>query len=280
MPGTAELRWSLREMTSRLSQSSPDSDKVLDLIRRDPTATMTLQGLRPDPYQRRILSNRSGRNRRLILNCGRQVGKSTVGSCLTVAVALGEPGSLVLLLSPSQRQSGELFRKCLEAYAILGYPVPALSETRTWLDLANGSRIVSLPGSEATVRGYSSAALLVIDEASRCSDELYNSCRPFLAVSGGTLCLLSTPWVKAGFFHEAWVGGDPSWERIAVPSSECPRISRQFLQSERIALGQRVYQREYQCQFSDVSDSCFFDPRDIARVFDNPVKMAPLFEET
>ena len=35
------------------------------------------------------------------------------------------------------------------------------------LELANGSRVVSLPGSERTTRGYSKAALIILDEAAR-----------------------------------------------------------------------------------------------------------------
>ena len=35
-----------------------------------------------------------------------------------------------------------------------------------------------------------------------------------LAVSGGRLIGLSTPWGKRGWFHAAWTSGDPSWERV------------------------------------------------------------------
>ena len=41
--------------------------------------------------------------------------------------------------------------------------------------LPNGSRIVGLPGTEATVRGFSAVSLLLIDEASRVVDEMYQS---------------------------------------------------------------------------------------------------------
>jgi hypothetical protein len=48
----------------------------------------------------------------------------------------------------------------------------------------NGSRIVGLPGSEGTIRGFSAVSLLLVDEASRVPDELYLAVRPMLAVSG------------------------------------------------------------------------------------------------
>ena len=51
--------------------------------------------------------------------------------------------------------------------------------------LPNGSRIVGLPGTEATVRGFSAVSLMLIDEAARVADEMYKALRPMLAVSGG-----------------------------------------------------------------------------------------------
>jgi hypothetical protein len=50
--------------------------------------------------------------------------------------------------------------------------------------LSNGSRIVGLPGTEAAVRGFSAALLIVIDEATRVADEMYRALRPMLAVGG------------------------------------------------------------------------------------------------
>ena len=68
---------------------------------------------------------------------------------------------------------------------------------------ANGSRILSLPGTEKTVRCYSGVVLLIIDEAARVDDALYRAGRPMLAVSKGRLSAFSTPFGKRGWFHDA-----------------------------------------------------------------------------
>jgi hypothetical protein len=65
--------------------------------------------------------------------------------------------------------------------------------TPSKLEPANGSRIVGLPGREATVRSLSSVTLLVVDEASEVADDLYRSLRPMLAVNNGRLVLMSAP---------------------------------------------------------------------------------------
>jgi hypothetical protein len=111
--------------------------------------------------------------------------------------------------------------------------------------------MVALPGTEATVRGYSGASMVLIDEAARVKDEVYWTLRPMMAVSNGDLWLMSTPWGKRGFFYEAWEFGGEDWTRISVPATECPRIPKEFLEEERGALGGVWFGQEYLCQFRD-----------------------------
>jgi LAGLIDADG-like domain len=200
-------------------------------------------------------------------------GKSSVSAALAIKTALLEPGSPVLLLSPSQRQSGELFRKVLDLYQALGRPVPSVRETALQLELANGSRVLSLPGTEGTVRGFSRVALLVIDEAARVSDPLYYAVRPMLAVSRGRLVALSTPFGQRGWFHAEWTGGG-EFERVRVTADQVPRISKEFLAEERRALGDRWFAQEYQCSFESTVDAVF-DYRDIQAALSADVE--PLF---
>src|SRR5262245_42474034 len=82
-------------------------------IRQDPAQLMNLGGMRPDPWQVRLL--RSSSTRTLIL-CSRQVGKSTVAAALALKTALLRPPATVLIVSRAQRQSAELLRKVKELY--------------------------------------------------------------------------------------------------------------------------------------------------------------------
>jgi hypothetical protein len=122
--------------------------------------------------------------------------------------------------------------------------------------LENGSRIITLPGSEKTIRGFSGAGLLLVDEASRVDDGLYYAIRPMLAVSGGSLMMLSTPYGKRGVFYEEWTGG-VGWERYQVPARECPRIPSSFLEEERQVLPSWVFRQEYECSFEETEDQVF-----------------------
>jgi len=231
----------------------------------DPVLFARSAGIEPDPWQAQVLRSSSDR---LLLNCSRQSGKSFITSILALHGALYTPDSLILMLSPSLRQSGELFRKALALYRSLGRPVPAESETALTLTLTNGSRIVSLPGTkDGTVRGFSGVDLIVIDEAAWVQDALYLSVRPMLAVSGGRLVALSTPHGTRGWFFNAWRGSEP-WERYEVPATLCPRIASAFLEEEKRNMGEWWFAQEYLNQFLE-SEAQPFARDDVERAFDD-----------
>lgn len=210
-------------------------------------------GFEPDPWQVDLLRSEAPR---VLLNCARQAGKSTMAALLALHAALYEPGSLVLLLSPSLRQSSELFKKALAAYRALGAPVPAITESALRLELENECRIVSLPGKHDTVRGFSGVRLLVVDEAARVPEDLYFAIRPMLAVSQGRLLALSTPFGTRGWWYDAWRSDEP-WERYEVPATKCPRIAPEFLDQERRTMGEWWFAQEYECRFLDAENQPF-----------------------
>jgi hypothetical protein len=227
-------------------------------------------GIVPDGWQGDFLRSSADR---VLLNCSRQSGKSTMSAVIALHRALYHPGSLVLCLAPALRQSQELFAKIAGFYRDLGRPVAPQGERKLSLELENNSRIITLPGSEKTIRGFSGAALLLVDEASRVDDELYFAVRPMLAVSGGSLIMLTTPYGKRGFFFEEWSGAH-GWERYEVPASQCPRISEEFLEEERASLPPFIFRQEYECSFEETDDQVFTTDM-IDRAVTNEVK--PLF---
>jgi hypothetical protein len=77
-----------------------------------------------------------------------------------------------------------------------------------------------------------------------------------LAVSRGRMICLSTPWGRRGWFFETWHGKE-EWQRVRIPAQECPRISKEFLAQERLAIGDRWFEQEYECRFLDTINSVF-----------------------
>jgi hypothetical protein len=209
----------------------------------------------PDPWQAEFLR---AQERQILLNCHRQAGKSTAAAIKALHRAWFIPKSTVLLVSPSLRQSSELFKKVSD-YLDLMPDKPAFMPTDNQLsfELPNGSRVISLPGKEGTIRGYSSVDLLIEDEASQVDDSTYKATRPMLAVSAGQHVLMSTPHGQRGHFFTTWDKGGRGWKRVMVPVTFCKRISREFLAEERVTLGDLWYRQEYMCEFLADLNSIF-----------------------
>jgi Phage terminase large subunit len=221
----------------------------------DPVLLARRCGIEPDPWQCDLLRSKA---KQIILLCSRQSGKSTTTALIALHEAMYNPGALILLLAPALRQSQELFRKLRSFYNGLQITANLPEDNSLRIELPNGSRVISLPGAtDAKVRGFSSVSLLIVDEASRVTDPLYYGLRPVLAVSGGRIIMLSTPFGRRGFFFEEYMSGGPSWERVKITARDCPRIPKDWLEDERRAIGQWWFDQEYGCEFKDTTDQCF-----------------------
>jgi hypothetical protein len=244
------------------------------VIRPTPLEFARQAGFTLDPWQEQVLATVEQKGTQVLLNCSRQVGKSTVIGLLAAYGALYDPGSLTLILGPADRQSTELYRKCLDVLRAVGAPA-AESQTQTGIEL-NGSRVLALPGKAQTIRGFSKVARLFVDEAGFAPDDLYYAVRPMLAVSGGSIYLLSTPNGRQGFFYKEWSEGADDWLRISVPAWECPRISPEWLENERRRVGDYWFRQEFGCEFLDAEHQVF-RTEDIERAFSAGAERGALY---
>jgi hypothetical protein len=221
----------------------------------DPVLLALDCGIVPDPWQASLLRERP---RRSLLLCSRQSGKSTVTALQALWQAVYEPG-LVVIVSPSQRQSAEMLRTLMLFHTKLEGAPPLIGESVLKVELANGARIIALPGVEKTVRGLANVSLAIVDEASRVDDELLTAIRPMMATSegGGRLIALTTPHGRRGWFYEAWTKPGGDWNRVCVPVTDCPRIGEEFLAAEMRELGPLRYSEEYSLEFVDNDEAVF-----------------------
>lgn len=227
---------------------------ALDLaMALDPVVFGHESGIDLDPWQQTVSRSAA---KRIMLCCSRQSGKSTTTAMIALHDTIYRPEFNILLLSPSLRQSSELFRRVLAILNKLPDRPPVIEENKLSLQFANLSRIVSLPASESTVRGFT-ADKIIIDEAARVPDDLYRAVRPMLATRQGQLTLMSTPFGRRGFFFDEWTAGGDAWERVLIPATQCPRITPEFLAEEKRSMGEVWYNSEYLCMFSETVNSVF-----------------------
>jgi hypothetical protein len=212
-------------------------------------------GINPDPWQANLLRSRSPR---IILNCSRQSGKSTICAALGLHESIYRRPSFGMAIAPSQDQSGELMMKFDEFRGAVELSSDYLdTDTKLAVKFANGNRFIARPGSAKTSRGKSAVTLLLEDEASWVDDLLKQSVSPMLAVSGGRYIMMSTPFGKRGHFFDTWTNAK-NWEKYEITADQCPRITAEFLQSELDnGMPKNFWLQEYYCQFMDTEDQLF-----------------------
>jgi Terminase large subunit, T4likevirus-type, N-terminal len=233
----------------------------------DPVLFAQRVGLIPDAWQCDLLRSKA---RQILVCAARQTGKSTACALMAAHCAIYKAG-LVLLISPSMRQSNEIYKKTREF--LRAADVEVIEESQLRLTLENGARVLCLPGTGETVRGFS-PDLVVCDEGAFVQDDLMGAIRPMLVASGGRLVMISSPLGARGAFYTAWSEGGNDWERYRVPWTECTRLDREWIASERRQLGPYLFASEYECAFLSPIDSVF-NFEDIARMVTRDVK--PLF---
>lgn len=229
-------------------------------------------GWNPDPWQVRVLETE---RKRVLLNCTRQAGKTSVTAVAALHTAIFNPRSLTLVFSKSQRQSTELVAKIAHHLATMDRPPATDGEAKKEIVLRNGSRIVSLPGDGATTRGFSAPTFIVEDEAGFVLDELYEAILPMLARSNGRLWLLSTPNGRRGHFYTAWSSASDRWHRERVTAHDVPHITADYLADMREELGPYRFKQEFECQFVEANQQ-FFSDAAIERAFARSAPLLPL----
>ncbi len=244
-------------------------------------------GFKPFPWQSGVLSSR---HKRKHINGSRQSGKSTIVSAVPCHSAKYYPNSLSIILAPTEKQATEDILKVKEFIASDPTYPELKRDSQDELALDNGSRILVIPATERSARGYSNPRVIVLDEASRIPDVVYKSgVRPML--TDNTECemfAISTPNGKQGFFYESsksdrferyeirspWtVDPGDSWNLLKymeellyqemmrdrnIAAWFSPRHFNLQEQLENLeAMGMQQYQQEYCCEFVEQEDMVF-----------------------
>lgn len=199
-------------------------------------------GVTPTAWQEQFLRARRGAS--ILVLTARQVGKTTAAAWAMTHTALFEPGSLSVVACPAQRQSAEAVRKVRDVLHQCGAKI--VTDNVFGLELANGARVLALPGSDDSIRGLTVDGWIIADEAAQLKLNLMSALRPMRARRPkARLAMLSTAWSRIDPFWSAWESsGD--WMRIKATVDEHPSLFPQtFLDDERVNLGEEGYKREY-----------------------------------
>jgi len=232
------------------------SDNGADAIPGDPIEFATLVGIDPEGWQADILTSE---HKAKVLLCARRTGKSTTAAVMALHKALINPGFETIFVARNLEQAQIPYLMAVSMYRSLGRPVPAISERRTGLELANGATMRAMSAVERSKRGFS-ADFLCVDEASRIDEPAYyGALLPSITRSAGYVWLMSTPATRHGFFADTWHDDGDEWERtkITVEDSEYFQAHPEKLEMVRSKVPDWYWRREYLCEFLEDEQTLF-----------------------
>ena len=202
-----------------------------------------------DKWQKDVLACKGN----VVLRSGRQVGKSTVISIKAGEFACNNDKKTILVIASVERQAFLIFEKILDyIYNNYKHMIKRGKDrpTKSRIKLNNGSVIHALPTglSGYGIRGYT-IDLLIADEAAFIEEAVWSAVLPMLAVTGGDIILLSTPFGKGGYFFNCFQ--DEAYTSFHISSEACARIPKEFLAQKRKEMSRLQYAQEFLGEFVD-----------------------------
>ena len=245
--------------------------------RLDPARMMADAGLEPDPHQIELLDCQE---ENVLVVWPRQSGKSQTCATKLLHQACFDPGDIIILAGEKQKQAVEVFEKAYSLHGQLSRlgDLPGVSRAGEEMAFDNGSRVIALPSTVESIRGYA-AKLVLIDEAAFTADGTLAKVSPMLTTTRGRLICASTPNGSTGWFHDAWHHGGNGWHRLTVSVEQMlaypkPRLTAAELERQRLVLTPIEYRQEYGLEWLD-GDLQFFPTETIEAALCDEVE--PLF---
>ena len=220
-----------------------------------------------DKWQQEVLEAEGN----IVVNCGRQVGKTTVISRKTAEYISKYPKKKVLIISVTEQQAENMLAMIvLQLHDINPKSICKGSKrpTKHRVELLNGSVAIT-----KAVGQYGLGALgltcdvVVPDECAYLPETIWQSITPMLLTTGGSLWLLSTPNAQEGYFYEAYTNPAYGFKTFHINSEEVANarpepqrtIMLNYLEREKQRMSPMQYAQQYLAQFQEELGQLFPD---------------------
>lgn len=226
-------------------------------------------GFTPYHHQRAVideLRDAKGTGKVVVCKSSRQKGKSYLVGGLLLYYAINYSDTKNYCLSPSFKQAKNIYETILKAIIKSGV-VKTKNKTDLMITLINGSVIKFLSAEQREqLRGYT-ADFMCIDEAAFIPDNIFHLVLPFVDAKKAPLLLVSSPFIKQGFFYQYFCYGlekthntvTIDWSDPIYKESIEQILPPEKLEEYRQILPSRVFQSEYLGEWLDEDGAVFIN---------------------
>lgn len=237
---------------------------------------MVIKGSKLFSYQKDVvdeLLKDPNTNKKVVVKSRRQVGKSLLISNLLLYYAINHQGSKNYCLSPTFKQAKKIFKSIRRATDKSVNVVKSVNSSDLVIELKNGSEIIFKSAEQReNLRGETVTGILCIDEFAYIPDEIYDIIRPWTDFHKAVTLMVSTPFIKEGYFWEFYnYGLENQHNTITIDWSD-PKYEDEMneiltpdqLKEYESILPKKVFLTEYKGQFIDGGGMVFEGFKDVA----------------
>lgn len=235
---------------------------------------MNVKGFRPYRHQRDVIDLilKNGEGSVTVVKSSRQKGKSMLLVNLLLYFACNKAKTTSFCVSPTLKQSRNLFG-IIAAAAPQGIIVKANAQDLD-MTLANGSTISFRSAEQRdSLRGYTCSGILCVDECAFIPDTIFYTVLPWCDVHKAPILLVSSPFVKNGFFWDYYNMGLTNTNNVSSIDWSDPKYKPDMdmilppdrLEQYRQALPSNQFRSEYLGEFLDDAGSVFTNFKECLR---------------
>ena len=227
-------------------------------------------GIKPFSFQRDVINevkDARGTGKTIVVKSRRQVGKTTLISNLLLFYAINYEKTKNYCLSPTLKQGKSIYKTVIAAISGSGV-IESKNATDLVITLVNGSTISFKSGEQReSLRGETCSGILCIDEAAYLSDDIFNIVKPWCDFHKAVMLIVSTPFVKSGFFWRYYnYGLNRDYNTVTIDWADEKYtddmnliLSPEKIEEYRKTLPKNVYIKDYLGLFIDDDGSVFTD---------------------
>ncbi len=252
---------------------STTASKALEAIERDPVGfCKTVLKFQPWSKQAEIIESVRDHKRTAVRSC-HGIGKTAIAARAALWFLAAHPHSKVVTTAPTWSQIREqLWREIAVAHALAdGFYDGTLTDTRLELGPEWFAIGLSTDRAERFAGHHAEHLLLVVDEASGVSEDIYEACETLLTSAESRILIVGNPTVSSGTFHAAFHRDRAEWNTISISALESPcftgeqvsdevrarLVTRQWVESAKKRWGEEspLYQVRVLGQFPTSADN-------------------------
>lgn len=196
----------------------------------------------------------------IVVNAGRQVGKSFLSQQVICYWALNNPGSVTLVVAPVYAQLRRPFEEIIDGLAGSKL-IEAANKSEFTIKFKNGSKVIFKSAERPdSMRGLT-ADFAVLDEAAYMQDDVWRAViKPILLVKGKQVLFISTPRSRNWFYELYSLGQStdhPDYVSTTMTYEENPFVDQSEIEEARKTLPDHIFKAEYLAEFTESGNTVF-----------------------